>query len=238
MQTKKSVSSLLLVLLIGASGGATALADVTVYATENPPSAPSNLVATHDLADVGTSSTFEIFINTDAVVYGLALDIFAEGSGIKLTDINLPNYSGPRWTQVLDGIVAPNGASIQGAFAYGGSAFGSVALNPADTAGDNGYHAVVGAYHFATVSYDVVGPGTTSIWFQLGELEVGLSPASNLRFGVGDSPLFVDSFSDNTYAGFRSQLPEVIINVPEPTGIVLICFGLVGILGPSCRRRR
>src|SRR6476646_4750916 len=93
--------------------------NVVLYATGQPASSPSNLKAIFPPSAIGTSQAFDVYVKTDVRSWGISLDVFATGDGVKLTSMTFPNPSGPRWSYTYDGIVASDGKSVMSGFTFG-----------------------------------------------------------------------------------------------------------------------
>jgi hypothetical protein len=216
MMFARAFQSASLAVSMGLAGlilGPAARAAVTIYATGTTPLPASNYL-NEDLS--AANGFFDIYVNTDVAVFGLALDVFAQGNAIALTGIEFPTYGGDRWLDVLAGTVAADGKSIQG-----GGAFTITGTGLDPSAPDGGFNAAINAFHFARVSYDRIGPGASNIWLAIGSNEVGLMSPSDIYLGAGDERPAVASGSLQM-AGLRSRLPDGLIGIPGPEDFPLL----------------
>jgi hypothetical protein len=222
MNTLTWNASFLILLLLGSLCGLVARADVIIYVSDSPPTGPQIPSLNHDPDAIGTSDFFDVFVKTDVQVFGLSLDVIVEGSNIRLTDIEIPNYDVPgsdhdRWAAVTDGMAALDGKSIRGADGVALPAFAGIGINPA--APDSGFHAGGQAFHLARVHYDIVDVGLSDVFLEIGQNEIGLGAPTDIYLGAGDPPVAVDSDGGGT-AGLRSSLRDArIFDIPEPSSI-------------------
>jgi PEP-CTERM motif len=205
-------------------------ADTIVYATGNPPGPAGNLSISD--ASAGTSSFFDIYVNSSAVVAGLNLDVFAEGTAIKFSSATVPNYSGPRWASTTDGTVAGDGLSVTGLEGFALPGFGSTGMNPA--AQDDGFNGVAGAFHFARVNYDVLNSCTSNIFLQIGANEWSTTSDTTFRLGVGDDAVCVGC--QGGLGGARSTMADGVITVlgaPTNTAPVVDALAPINVAWPD-----
>jgi hypothetical protein len=230
MTTPKSRAALLSLMLATAIQYAAARADVIIYATDSPPQLPSHLVSTFEFPEIGTSRFFDVFVSTDVHIPGISLDIFTIGPSIRLTDIEIPNPSGPRWAAIEDGAVVGGGASIEGATAFALPGISGIGMNP--FAPDSGYSGPpVNAFHFARVHYDILSWGVSEVSMSIGDNEIALVGDSCIRFGGADQ---CQVFPQGDLHGQFHV--ATISDIPEPTSLIL-AIGLGLAVACSSRRR-
>jgi hypothetical protein len=212
---------------------ATTRADVTIYLSDaglGDGAPPANLDLTLGPEAIGTSGAFNIWVQTDAVIAALDLDLVVTGTSIALTNGDVQNYFTPlRWNAVTDGVVfngPPN--EILGMEGFAILGIGANGINPSSP--DEGYDPVSNAFHFATVTYDVVAPGQSELWLSLGANESSIAPPTCLRFGVGDQCLDEIIIGLGVTPGDSLVVDGLITVTPEPASLLMTLFAVFGLL--------
>jgi hypothetical protein len=104
------------------------------------------------------------------------------------------------------------------------------------TGQDATYHAGTGTWRMATLVLHCLGVGTTEIRLGVGQAGISFQTNPNARpinFGFGDAAVDSNNF------GATSELADAtIIQIPEPSTLVLFGLGAVGLVAIARRRRK
>jgi hypothetical protein len=195
-------------------------------------------------ADVDTH-TLGIWIDPGAqTLVGVSLKIASStpgviqftGSTIFSADIVANNFGGldvgDRWStknngtvtndliQNLQGFIVPpvNNNALSPSYNGTGGGFGLL---------DTGYDSASGDFLFATISYQVIGMGSTDLFLQVGDNKiapsVGTSANVQVIFGAGESTIL-----NGGNIGLSGSVADATISiVPEPMSLLMLGVGLV-----------
>lgn len=204
------------------------------------PVLPNSLTKVLGGSAAGSTGTLNIFATADTRLSGVSLDLMAVGDPISgqairfSAPVSVPGI-GSRWTfqdgplQITDSLVKSIGGAaipfVSGTGIGPGSSDPGLDVNAAYLIASVGYQ-VIGDLGSRSDLFLRIGDNTVSQWDdQILLVQLG---GDNLNLPVpGAVPGSTDLIADGSFS-----------IVPEPTGLILACVGLVGLAGVFRRRNK